>query len=157
MRRWGGDPYGGLADLSLFLRRGAVHVEYVLASFLDERGSGSGIAVNALRASVDKGKFAEYQAALFASRPKGRFTDEVLLRIADGVPGLRGAGDFDPAVGERTYTAWVGEAAEAFRATGEQGTPLVLLDGKPLGVRAAGSIFDGAALTAALGEAGVGG
>ncbi|MFD3326316.1 hypothetical protein [Streptomyces sp. NPDC058701] len=31
-----------------------------------------------------------------------------------------------------------------------------VLDGKPLGKRAAGSIFDGAALAAALGEAGVG-
>lgn len=146
---------GGEALLKL-AGDGGLKVQYVLASFLDARGSGSALAVNALRASVDKGKFAEYQAALFASRPKGRFTDEALLRIADGVPGLRGADDFDKAVAERTYRGWVGEAAEAFRATGAQGTPLVLLDGKPLGKRAAGSIFDGAALAAALGEAGVG-
>ncbi|MFD3676293.1 DsbA family protein [Streptomyces sp. NPDC058613] len=147
---------GGEALLKL-AGDGGLKVEYVLVSFLDERGSGSGIAVNALRASVDKGKFAEYQAALFASQPKGRFTDELLLRIADGVPGLRGAGDFDKAVAEQTYKAWVGEAAEAFRATGARGTPQVLLDGKPLPARAAGSIFDGAALAAALKEAGVGG
>lgn len=146
---------GGEALLKL-AGDGGLKIQYVLASFLDARGSGSALAVNALRASVDKGKFAEYQAAVFASRPEGRFTDEALLRIADGVPGLRGADDFDKAVAEQTYRGWVAEAAEAFRATGAQGTPLVLLDGKPLGKRAAGSIFDGAALTAALGEAGVG-
>ncbi|MCY0927458.1 hypothetical protein OTB20_14810 [Streptomyces sp. H27-H1] len=33
-------------------------------------------------------------SAVFASRPKGKFTEELLLKIADRVPGLRGA-DFD--------------------------------------------------------------
>ncbi|MEU9377550.1 thioredoxin domain-containing protein [Streptomyces sp. NPDC048255] len=134
---------------------GSVKVEYLLASFLDRDGvSGSVKAVNALRASVDEGKFAEYQAAVFASQPKGKFTDELLLEIADRVPGLRGA-RFDGAVAEMTYEGWVGEAERAFEATGAQGTPVVLVDGQPVGAKDR-SMFDAAAFAGALKGVGIG-
>ncbi|MGP3687639.1 DsbA family protein [Streptomyces sp. IBSNAI002] len=134
---------------------GAVKVEYLLASFLDRDGaSGSVKAVNALRASVDAGKFAEYHAAVFASQPRGRFTDELLLRIADRVPGLRGEA-FDKAVAGKTYEGWAGEAEWAFEATGAQGTPLVLVDGRPVGAKDR-SMFDAKAFGAALEGAGIG-
>ncbi|MEU8462673.1 thioredoxin domain-containing protein [Streptomyces sp. NPDC029003] len=146
----GGETLLKLAD------GGKVRIEYLLASFLDRGGaSGSVKAVNALRASVDAGKFAEYQAAVFASRPEGRFTDELLLRIADRVPGLRGAA-FDRAVAEGTYTGWAGEAERAFEATGAEGTPTVLVDGKPVGAKG-GAMFDAAAFGRVLGAAGIGG
>ncbi|MFF3216543.1 DsbA family protein [Streptomyces sp. NPDC002886] len=145
---------GGESLLKLAVA-GQVKIEYLLASFLDRDGaSGSVDAVNALRASVDSGKFAEYHAAVFASQPKGRFTDELLLRIADGVPGLRGA-EFDAAVKERKYEGWVAEAEKGFEATGAQGTPMVLVEGKPVGSRD-GSLFDAGAFARALSGAGVG-
>uniref|UniRef100_A0AAU2JSN0 DsbA family protein n=1 Tax=Streptomyces sp. NBC_00049 TaxID=2903617 RepID=A0AAU2JSN0_9ACTN len=134
---------------------GKVKVEYLLASFLDQGGaSGSVKAVNALRASVDAGRFAEYHAAVFASQPKGRFTDELLLRIADEVPGLRGAA-FDQAVADGTYADWAGEAEKAFEATGAQGTPAVLVDGRPVGAQDR-SMFDAHAFARTLKDAGIG-
>ncbi|QES52427.1 disulfide bond formation protein D [Streptomyces venezuelae] len=134
---------------------GKVKVEYVLASFLDQGGaSGSVKAVNALRASVEQGRFAEYLAAVFASQPKGKFTDEHLLAIADRVPGLRGAA-FDKAVADLAYREWVGQAEKGFEETGAQGTPLVLVDGKPAGARD-GAMFDAGAFTETLKGAGVG-
>ncbi|MDD9377239.1 thioredoxin domain-containing protein [Streptomyces sp. ZAF1911] len=134
---------------------GQVRIEYLLASFLDRDGaSGSVKAVNALRASADAGKFAEFHAAVFASQPKGRFTDELLLRIADRVPGLRGA-EFDAAVKDRTYEGWVAEAQKGFEATGAQGTPMVLVEGAPVGSRD-GSLFDAGAFARALRGVGIG-
>lgn len=145
----GGETLLKLAD------EGKVRIEYLLASFLDQGGaSGSVKAVNALRASVDAGKFAEFHAAVFASQPKGRFTDELLLRIADRVPGLRGAA-FDRAVAEGTYVGWAGEAERAFEATGMKGTPAVLVDGGAVGTKD-GSMFDAAAFGRTLAAAGVG-
>lgn len=144
----GGETLLKLAD------EGKVRIEYLLASFLDQGGaSGSVKAVNALRASVDAGKFAEYHAAVFASQPKGRFTDELLLRIAERVPGLRGEA-FDRAVAEGTHTGWVGGAEKAFEATGMRGTPAVLVEGKPVGAKD-GSMFDAAGFARTLKEAGV--
>ncbi|MFF4103248.1 DsbA family protein [Streptomyces sp. NPDC001903] len=135
---------------------GKVKVEYLLASFLDRGGAGGSVrAVNALRASVEAGKFAEYQAAVFASLPKAGFTDGHLLAIAAEVPGLRGEA-FDRAVAEQTYREWVGEAEEAFEATGAQGTPMVLVDGKPVGSKD-GAMFDAAAFAAALEAVGIDG
>ncbi|MEU9085182.1 thioredoxin domain-containing protein [Streptomyces sp. NPDC048357] len=134
---------------------GRVKVEYLLASFLDQGGaSGSVKAVNALRASVDAGRFAEYHAAVFASQPKGKFTDELLLRIADEVPGLRGPA-FDKAVAETAYAGWAGESERAFEATGAQGTPVALVDGRALGAKD-GSMFDAEAFASTLKGAGIG-
>ncbi|MFI6148174.1 DsbA family protein [Streptomyces sp. NPDC051109] len=134
---------------------GKVKVEYLLASFLDRGGaSGSVRAVNALRASVEAGKFAEYQAAVFASQPKAKFTDGHLLAIAAEVPGLRGEA-FDRAVAEQTYKGWAGEAEEAFEATGAQGTPLVRVDGQSVGSKN-GAMFDAAAFAQALKAVGIG-
>ncbi|MCX4691904.1 thioredoxin domain-containing protein [Streptomyces sp. NBC_01408] len=145
---------GGGALLGL-AAEGRVKVEYLLASFLDQGGaSGSVKAVNALRASVDEGKFAEYQAAVFASQPKGKFTDGLLLKIADQVPGLRGA-RFDGAVADMTYQGWVGEAERAFEATGAQGTPVVLVDGRAVGAKDR-SMFDAAAFAGTLKGVGIG-
>lgn len=145
---------GGESLLKLALA-GQVKIEYLLASFLDQGGaSGSAKAVNALRASVDSGKFAEFHAAVFASQPKGKFTDELLLRIADRVPGLRGA-DFDAAVKDGKYEGWVAEAERGFEATGARATPMVLVEGKPVGSRD-GSLFDAGAFTEALKGVGIG-
>lgn len=115
---------------------GKVKIEYTLASFLD-RGTGHGSVntVNALRAAVDAGKFAEFHAGVFANQPEesdDAFTPAFLLKIADNVKGLRGA-KFDKAVKELTYKGWVQEAMKSFTDDGIQGTPTVLIDGKKPG------------------------
>ncbi|MFH8490800.1 DsbA family protein [Streptomyces longisporoflavus] len=114
---------------------GKVKVEYTLASFLDKNlgGSGSVNAANALRASVDAGKFPQFHAAVFANQAEvetdDAYTPAFLLKIADKVDGLRGA-EFDKAVRKGTYEKWVGEAMQAFTDDGMQGTPTVVIDGK---------------------------
>ncbi|MFF4850993.1 DsbA family protein [Streptomyces sp. NPDC001194] len=146
---------GGEALLKL-AAGGKVKVEYLLASFLDRGGAGGSVrAVNALRASVDAGKFTEYRAMVFASRPKARLTDGHLLAIAAEVPGLRGEA-FDRAVAEQTYKGWAGDAERAFEATGARGTPMVLVDGRPVG-SGDGAMFDAEAFTEALRAVGIGG
>ncbi|MFC8505214.1 DsbA family protein [Streptomyces sp. NPDC057411] len=139
---------------------GRVRVEYVIASFLDARtgGTASAHAANALRASVEAGpgKFASYQAALFASRPSGEsrdgFSTDHLLKIADQVPGLRSAA-FDKAVRDDTYATWVSSAEAAFEAAGVGGTPTVLVDGKPLA--GGNGLYDATRFAEALRDAGV--
>ena len=111
---------------------GNLRVEYVVASFLDARtgGTASARAANALRAAVDAGdagdgveggRFAEYQAALFASQPsggaEGGFSVDHLLRIADQVDGLRSP-SFDRAVRDESYRSWVADSQKAFEASG---------------------------------------
>ncbi|MYS05417.1 thioredoxin domain-containing protein [Streptomyces sp. SID6041] len=141
---------------------GTVRVEYVVASFLDERtgGTASARAANALRAAVDAGpgRFALFQAALFASRPAAGadghgdgFPAERLLRIADGVAGLRSAA-FDRAVREDTHRRWVADAERAFEESGVGGTPTVLVDGAAL---PGDALYDPARFSEALRDAGV--
>ncbi|MFD0148611.1 DsbA family protein [Streptomyces sp. NPDC055721] len=134
--------------------------EYVVASFLDARtgGTASARAANALRAAVDagQGKFAQFQAALFASQPAGESGDgysvDHLLRIADQVEGLRGAA-FDRAVREDTYKEWVADAEKALEDSGVGGTPTVLVDGTAL--PGGDALYDAAAFSKALRDAGV--
>ncbi|MFF8412653.1 DsbA family protein [Streptomyces omiyaensis] len=119
--------------------RGELKVEYVVASFLDARtgGTASARAANALRAAADAGpgKFAAFQAALFASQPadgtEEAFTADHLLRIAGRVEGLR-SDAFDAAVRDGSHRAWVAAAERAFQDSGVGGTPSVVVDGKAL-------------------------
>lgn len=136
---------------------GKVKVEYTLASFLDKNlgGSGSVNAANALRASVEAGKFPQFHAAVFANQPESEtedaFTPAFLLKVADKVDGLRGA-EFDKAVQKGSYKKWVGEAMQAFSDDGMQGTPTVVIDG----TKAAGdSLFDQDAFAKELKASGV--
>ncbi|MFE0174279.1 DsbA family protein [Streptomyces sp. NPDC059002] len=136
---------------------GKVKLEYTIASFLDKNlgGSGSVNAANALRASVEAGKFPQYHAAVFAAQPEEEtddaFTPAYLLKVADKVDGLRGAA-FDKAVNKVTYKKWVDEAMKAFTDDGMEGTPTVLIDGKkPEG----NSLYDQAAFTKELKAAGI--
>lgn len=139
---------------------GKVRVEYVIASFLDARtgGTASARAANALRAAAEAGpgRFATYQAALFASQPSEHTADaystDHLLRIADQVPGLRG-GAFDKAVRENTHKDWVAASEQAFEDAGVGGTPTVLVDGKPL--PAGNGLYDAGRFSEALRDAGV--
>ncbi|WP_353946627.1 thioredoxin domain-containing protein [Streptomyces sp. HUAS MG91] len=129
---------GGARALAAPVREGRVKVEYTIASFLDARlgGSGSVNAANALRSSVDAGKFSAFHAAVFANQPEDERQDvysaAYLLRIADKVDGLRGPA-FDSAVENGRYASWVAEAMKSFRDDGVQGTPTVRIDGEKAG------------------------
>ncbi|AZM53997.1 disulfide bond formation protein D [Streptomyces sp. WAC 01529] len=148
---------GGAQALVGPVADGKVKVEYVIASFLDKNlgGSGSVNAANALRASVEAGKFPQYHAAVFANQPEEEsqdaYTPAFLLKIADRVDGLRG-GAFDKAVTKGTYKKWVGEAMSAFSDDGVQATPTVLIDGE----KAEGeALYDQGAFTKELKKAGI--
>ncbi|MEV0092311.1 thioredoxin domain-containing protein [Streptomyces sp. NPDC050738] len=148
---------GGAQALPGLVAAGKAKVEYQMASFLDARlgGSGSVKAANALRASVEAGtgKFAQFQAALFASQPSEEtdgFTDANLLKIADTVPGLNTAA-FKKAVQQTTYKDFVEASQKAFAANAE-GTPTVLVDGRAVTDDA---LYDAAGFTAYLKAAGL--
>ncbi|MFD0143914.1 MULTISPECIES: DsbA family protein [unclassified Streptomyces] len=142
------DESGGVA-LAEAAAAGKVRIAYVVASFLDARSGGTASArsANALRASVEAGKFAEFQASVLAS---GGAEDP--LRVADGVEGLRGA-EFDRAVREGSYREWVASAEKVFEESGVGGTPTVLLDGQQVGV--GGALYDHDAFARVLRDAGV--
>ncbi|MEV7190762.1 thioredoxin domain-containing protein [Streptomyces sp. NPDC093510] len=129
---------GGAQALVKPVADGKVKVEYTIASFLDKNlgGSGSVNAANALRASVEAGRFPQFHAAVFANQAEEEtddaYTPAFLLKIADKVDGLRG-GAFDKAVTNGTYKKWVGEAMDSFSDDGMQGTPTVFIDGKKSG------------------------
>ncbi|NEB81830.1 thioredoxin domain-containing protein [Streptomyces sp. SID14478] len=129
---------GGARALVKPVADGDVKVEYTIASFLDKAlgGSGSVNAANALRASVDAGRFPEFHAAVFAHQPADEavdaYTNGYLLKIAGKVDGLRGAA-FDKAVNDGSYEKWVGRAMKSFRDDGVRGTPTVVIDGKKAG------------------------
>ncbi|MFG3286763.1 DsbA family protein [Streptomyces sp. NPDC048111] len=126
---------GGGVAVARLAAEGKVKVRYTLASFLDRNfgGSGSKSAVNAMRAAVDRGGFAEFHAAVFASQPAEEtddaFTADNLLKIAAKVPGLRGAA-FDKTVRDTAYKDFVSASEKAFEGSGFTGTPTVLIDGE---------------------------
>ncbi|MEU2064397.1 thioredoxin domain-containing protein [Streptomyces sp. NPDC013455] len=133
--------------------RRQVRIEYTLASFLDDRvgGSGSEKAVNALRAALDAGKFAEYHQMLYAHQPEESvdgFTDAYLLKLAGRIDGLRGPA-FDSAVKTMKYRSFVTASERAYeRAGGKEdprgpGTPTMDIDGVRIPAEYNGLFFDG--------------
>ncbi|WP_425831128.1 DsbA family protein [Streptomyces fractus] len=125
---------GGAEALTDPVAAGDVKVEYVIASFLDENlnGHGSVKAANALRASVEAGKFPVYHSAVYANQPADEttdaYTDAFLLKIAGTVDGLRSSA-FDGAVKDMKYQGFVDAAMKKFRTDGIEGTPTVYVDG----------------------------
>ncbi|MFD4635344.1 DsbA family protein [Streptomyces sp. NPDC058284] len=148
---------GGAQALVNPVADGKVKVEYTIASFLDGSlgGSGSVNAANALRASVDAGRFPQFHAAVFANQAAQEtddaYTPAFLLKIAGKVEGLRG-GAFDRAVTNGTYKKWVGEAMKAFTEDGITGTPTVLVDGEKSD---GNSLYEQAAFAEELRAAGI--
>ncbi|GGS82046.1 hypothetical protein GCM10010286_03290 [Streptomyces toxytricini] len=112
---------------------GDVQVHYVLGSFL---GNGSKRAVNALRASLDKGKFAELHEVLHrgqaTAKKRGGFTGDRLLSLASSVDGLRDAG-FDEAVRTGKHREFVEAADRAVSSSWIKATPALEVDGRPVG------------------------
>ncbi|MDJ0340370.1 thioredoxin domain-containing protein [Streptomyces sp. H10-C2] len=143
--------------LAQLVKDGKVKVEYTIASFLDANfgGSSSVRAANAMRAAVEAGKFAEFHSAVFANQPEepaDGLTDAFLLKIADTVKGLNTTA-FQKAVKDETHKDWVTRSEKVFAASGSQGTPTVLVNGKK--VTPENAKYDAAAFAKALKGLGV--
>ncbi|MEU6285475.1 thioredoxin domain-containing protein [Streptomyces sp. NPDC047028] len=131
--------------LSRLARGGDVKIEYVLASFLDDRlgGSGSVRAANAMRASVRTGHFPEYHAALYAHQPPEQldgYQSGFLLRTANTVPGLRDR-EFDRDVKHLEHLAWVERSEHAYEAVAS-GTPSMHVNGRAVPVDSQHHMYD---------------
>ncbi|WDN56699.1 DsbA family protein (plasmid) [Streptomyces clavuligerus] len=144
---------GAAALRKLTLDR-TVTTEYTFASFRDERigGDGSKRAVNALRAALDEGRFAEYHQVLFDRRngigPRRDLTTGQLLSLADKVPGLRGE-RFDRAVRtmrHRDFVTASQQAYERFDSPDGPGTPTVAVNGRSVPDESSGVLYDASAL-----------
>ncbi|MFH9086129.1 DsbA family protein [Streptomyces sp. NPDC017673] len=144
---------GGAPELREATIRREAKTQYTLASFMDDRlgGAGSRRAVNALRAALDKGRFAEYHDVLYAHQPAESvdgFTDAYLLKLAGRVPGLRGP-DFDAAVKTMRYRTFVTNSEDAYEWAGRPrdpegpGTPTAEINDVRIPVRYNGLLFDG--------------
>lgn len=120
---------------------GRTAIEYRFATFIDDAAGGSGSlhAVAALGAARNVGapQFARYLHELYANQPEesdDRFASpDVLLAVAGEVDGLRSAA-FDADVEGGAYLPWARAVSRAFEESGVQGTPTVLLDGRPIPV-----------------------
>ncbi|MFK4104890.1 thioredoxin domain-containing protein [Streptomyces sp. NPDC019531] len=152
---------GGPTVRGATVRREA-RTEYTLASFLDDRvgGSGSKKAVNALRAALEEGKFAEYHDVLYNNQPEEAvdgFTDSSLLQLAEQVEGLRTPA-FESAVRTTKYRSFVTASEKAYeKAGGEEnpggpGTPTADINDVRVPEKYNFLIFDPAALGGLLDE-----
>ncbi|MFF7922317.1 DsbA family protein [Streptomyces mirabilis] len=142
---------GGGPVLTKWVLRRKVKVQYTMASFLDARlgGNGSKKAVNALRAAVEKRKFAEYHAVLYQSQPSEEvdgFTFARLVQLASKVEGLRSP-SFDTAVKSMKYRDFVDSSEKVFAAAGHYnghagpGTPTAEVDGYRIPVEYSGLLY----------------
>ncbi|MGW2563085.1 thioredoxin domain-containing protein [Streptomyces sp. NPDC001514] len=133
------EVYGGASVLRELTQLRGVKTEYTFASFRDDRmgGDGSKRAVNALRAALDAGKFAEYHDVLFQHQPQAEadgYTTDYLLELAGKVDGLRSPA-FDSAVKTMKYRAFVTRSEETYeKADGPDalgpGTPTAVINGR---------------------------
>ncbi|MGV9560934.1 DsbA family protein [Streptomyces sp. NPDC003480] len=142
---------GGGPILTKWILRRKVKVEYTMASFLDGRlgGNGSKKAVDALRAALEEGRFAEYHAVLYQNQPSEEedgFTDARLLQLAGKVKGLRSP-SFDTAVKSMKYRDFVDSSEKAFAAAGHYnghdgpGTPTAEVNGYRIPVEYSGLLY----------------
>ncbi|MFI1795935.1 thioredoxin domain-containing protein [Streptomyces sp. NPDC020379] len=132
---------GGTIDKDV--KDGKYKVSYHIATFIDRNlnGTGSKNALSALGAAlnVSPEAFSAYNRALYAKdnhpqETKDDFAkDDVLLKIADEVPALKGNADFRKNVEDGTFDKWALEVSDAFDTNKDiTGTPTVKLDGKKL-------------------------
>ncbi|MFC9298717.1 thioredoxin domain-containing protein [Streptomyces sp. NPDC057011] len=146
---------------TMTLRR-EVKTEYTMASFLDDRigGSGSKKAVNALRAALEAGKFAEYHAVLYENQPEESvdgYTDAFLLEMAARVSGLRST-EFDSAVTTMKYADFVTRSQQAYEKAGGPenprgpGTPSAGINGSPVRPELSGVLYNRLAFEALIKE-----
>ncbi|WP_058044843.1 thioredoxin domain-containing protein [Streptomyces roseifaciens] len=132
---------GGTIDKDV--KDGKYKVSYHVATFLDRNfgGSGSKNALSALGAALDVSPeaFSAYNKALYSKANHPNETkddyakDDVLLKVANEVPALKGNKDFEKNVKDGTFDKWALTVSDEFdKAKDVTGTPTLKLDGKKL-------------------------
>ncbi|RLV08298.1 disulfide bond formation protein DsbA [Streptomyces griseocarneus] len=125
------------------VKDGKYKVSYHIATFIDRNlpGTGSKNALSALGAAlnVSPEAFSAYNKALYAKdnhpeETKDSFAkDDVLLKIANEVPQLKGNKDFEKNVKDGTFDKWALEVSDAFDSHKDvTGTPTLKINGKKL-------------------------
>lgn len=116
-------------------KQGKLKAEYHLVTIIDDNlgGRGSHRAANAAACAKDEGRFRRYHDVLYRSQPPERSdafsSAKLLLKLAGEVDGLNGP-RFRECVEGGGHEAWVKKTGAAFKKSGHQSTPTVLLDGE---------------------------
>ncbi len=116
-------------------KKGKLKAEYHLVTIIDDNmgGSGSHRAANAAMCAKDEGRFREFHDVLYRNQPGEQddafASDKTLIKLAGKVKGLDGP-RFRKCVTKGTHDAWVQKTGAAFKKSGHQATPTVLLDGE---------------------------
>ncbi|MEU5191548.1 thioredoxin domain-containing protein [Streptomyces klenkii] len=125
------------------VKDGKYKVSYHVATFLDRNfgGSGSKNALSALGAAlnVSPEAFSAYNKALYSKANHPNETkddyakDDVLLKVANEVPALKGNKDFEKNVKDGTFDKWALTVSDEFdKVKDVTGTPTLKMNGKKL-------------------------
>ncbi len=116
-------------------KQGRLKAEYHLVTIIDDNlgGKGSKRAANAAACARDEGRFREYHDVLYKNQPPEQDdafgSDSRLIALAGKVDGLKSP-RFRECVNSGTHEGWVKKTGAAFKKSGHQATPTVLLDGE---------------------------
>jgi protein-disulfide isomerase len=128
------EEQSGATLRQLIAQRIATVVYHPLA-FLDAASTTrySSRASTASGCAADAGRFADYHDILYVNQPpegSAGLTDEQLIALGVGI-GIDNA-DFPRCVALHAYLSWTEYVTERAIARGVQGTPTVLVDGRPV-------------------------
>jgi protein-disulfide isomerase len=118
-------------------KQGKLKAEYHLVTIIDDNlgGKGSQRAANAAVCAKDAGRFREFHDLLYRHQPSEQddafSSGKHLIKLAGKVDGLDSA-RFRRCVSGGSHNGWVKETAAAFKKSGRQSTPTVLLDGESI-------------------------
>jgi protein-disulfide isomerase len=118
-------------------KRGKLRTDYHLVTIIDDNlgGKGSRRAANAAACAEDEGRFRQFHDVLYRHQPpeqKDAFgSPKRLMELAGKVDGLDGP-RFRECVDGGEHDGWVKKTAAAFKKSGHQSTPTVLLDGESI-------------------------
>lgn len=115
-------------------KKGKLRTDYHLVTIIDDNmgGKGSHRAANAAACAEDAGRFRRFHDVLYRNQPPEQsdaFSSRDRLIELAGKAGVNGS-RFRDCVTEDTHADWVKKTGDAFKKSGHQSTPTVLLDGK---------------------------
>ncbi|QPP11019.1 thioredoxin domain-containing protein [Streptomyces bathyalis] len=115
-------------------KKGKLRTEYHLVTIIDDNvgGKGSHRAANAAACARDEGTFRRFHDVLYRNQPPEQndaFSSRQRLIELAGKAGVKGSGFRDCVTGG-THDGWVKKTGDAFKKSGHQSTPTVLLDGE---------------------------
>jgi protein-disulfide isomerase len=126
------------ATLDRYVSAGTLKIDYHPVAFLDPYSSGTRYSTRSSAASAcaaDAGVFPAYVKALYANQPPEGgtgLTDDQLVALGRQVGAT--SADFATCVKTHRYEPWTAGVTEAASKAGVNGTPTVLVAGKPVDV-----------------------